>query len=88
MAVASAVVDQPVGEGDVVIGEIGLGGEVRQVAHARRRLGEAARIGFRRAIVPASSPACDGIELVRVRTVAEALAAVGIGGPRRRPVGG
>jgi DNA repair protein RadA/Sms len=73
MAVASAVVDQPVGEGDVVIGEIGLGGEVRQVAHARRRLGEAARIGFR---------------LVRVRTVAEALAAVGIGGPRRRPVGG
>jgi DNA repair protein RadA/Sms len=87
MAVASAVVDQPVGEGDVVIGEIGLGGEVRQVAHARRRLGEAARIGFRRAIVPASSPACDGIELVRVRTVGEALAAVGIGGPRRSPVG-
>ena len=37
----------------VVIGEIGLGGEVRQVAHAQRRLGEAARIGFRRAIVPA-----------------------------------
>jgi DNA repair protein RadA/Sms len=87
MAVASAVVDQPVGAGDVVIGEVGLGGEVRQVAHARRRLGEAARIGFRRAIVPASSPSCDGIELVRVRTVAEALAAVGIGGSRRRPAG-
>ena len=78
VAVASAITDQAVGAGDVVVGEVGLGGEVRQVAHARRRLGEAARIGFRRAIVPASSPACDGIELVRVRTVAEALAAVGL----------
>ncbi len=79
MAVASAAMEQPIGEGDVVMGEIGLGGEVRQVAHARRRLGEAARIGFGRAIVPASSPPCDGIELVRVRTVVEALLAVGIG---------
>jgi DNA repair protein RadA/Sms len=78
VAVASAATDQPIGAGDVVIGEVGLGGEVRQVAHARRRLGEAARIGFRRAIVPASSPPCDGIEVVRVRTVAEALATVGI----------
>ena len=34
-------------EGVVVTGEIGLGGEVRQVAHAKRRLGEAARMGFR-----------------------------------------
>ena len=86
VAVASAVVEQPVGGHDVVVGEVGLGGEVRQVAHARRRLGEAARIGFRRAIVPASSPPCDGIELVRVRTVAEALHAAGIGGSRRGQV--
>jgi DNA repair protein RadA/Sms len=85
VAVASAAIDQPIGAGDVVIGEIGLGGEVRQVTHARRRLGEAARIGFRRAIVPASSPPCDGIDVIRVRTVAEALGAVGIaGGPNRR----
>jgi DNA repair protein RadA/Sms len=83
VAVASALTDRPIGEGDVVIGEIGLGGEVRQVAHARRRLGEAARIGFRRAVVPASSPPCDGIDVIRVRTVAEALAAVGIAGARR-----
>jgi DNA repair protein RadA/Sms len=82
VAVASSIVEQPVGAGDVVIGEVGLGGEVRQVAHAPRRLREAARIGFRRAIVPASSPACEGIELVRVRTVADALTAAGIE-PRR-----
>ena len=79
MAVASAATDQAIGPGVVVMGEIGLGGEVRQVSHARRRLHEAARIGFRRAIVPASSPPCEGIDVVRVQTVVEALAAVGIG---------
>jgi len=87
VAVASSIVEQPVGATDVVIGEVGLGGEVRQVAHAKRRLSEAARIGFRRAIVPASSPPCDGIELVRVGTVAEALTVAGIaarGGRRDR----
>jgi DNA repair protein RadA/Sms len=82
VAVASAATDQPIGGSDVVIGEVGLGGEVRQVVHARRRLAEAARLGFRRAIVPASSPAFDDIELVRVRSVGQALAALGI---ERRP---
>ena len=80
LAVASAVTDQPIGPDVVVFGEVGLGGEVRQVSHARRRLAEAARIGFRRAIVP-------GLVADRARastwsgcsTVAEALAAVGIG---------
>ncbi|MET0460393.1 MAG: DNA repair protein RadA [Ilumatobacteraceae bacterium] len=82
LAVASAVIDHPI-TGEVVMGEIGLGGEVRQVSHAKRRLSEAVRMGFRRAVVPASSPACDGIELVRVRTVSDALAAIGIGPPAR-----
>jgi len=83
-AVASAAVEHPVGEGDVVLGEVGLGGEVRQVTHARRRLAEAARMGFRRAIVPASSPAVEGIALSRVRTVGEALRAAGIVSSGRR----
>jgi DNA repair protein RadA/Sms len=86
VAVASTLVERPVRGTDVVLGEVGLGGEVRQVAHARRRLGEAARIGFKRAIVPAASPVCDGIELVRVRTVTEALLATGIAPDRRGPV--
>jgi DNA repair protein RadA/Sms len=85
IAVASAATDRPIDDGDVVFGEIGLGGEVRQAAHARRRLAEAARLGFRRAIVPASSPPGDGIEVVRVGNLGEALAAVRVlGGPRGR----
>jgi DNA repair protein RadA/Sms len=73
VAVAAAVADLVVPDDLVVIGEVGLGGEVRQVARTARRLAEASRLGYRRAIAPASSPPVDGIELVRVATLAEAL---------------
>jgi DNA repair protein RadA/Sms len=65
-----------------VFGEVGLAGEIRQVSHAKRRLVEASRLGFRRAIVPANSPSgVDGMQLLRVSTVTEALAAAGLGNP-------
>jgi DNA repair protein RadA/Sms len=64
----------------VAFGEVGLGGEVRQVAHAPRRLSEAARLGFTRAIGPRSAPDPTGrdMRLVRVATLPEALAAAGL----------
>ncbi|MEM9039327.1 MAG: DNA repair protein RadA [Actinomycetota bacterium] len=79
LAVASAAVDRPVPAGVAVFGEIGLGGEVRQVSDAPRRITEAARLGFRRVVVPSGSPEpdpslSDRIQLVRVDTVAAALA--------------
>ena len=43
-------------EGLVAVGEVGLGGELRQAPQTARRLGEAARLGFRAAVVPASTP--------------------------------
>ena len=46
LALASAATGVPVGDDVVVLGEVGLGGEVRQVAHTPRRLAEAARLGF------------------------------------------
>lgn len=56
----------------VAFGEVGLGGEVRQVAHAPRRLAEAARLGFRYALVPASCPdGPPGMRLLRVHDVSE-----------------
>ena len=60
LAVASALLDRPLPDDLVVCGEVGLGGELRQVAQTPRRLAEAARLGFRRAIVPASAP--NGVE--------------------------
>ena len=66
LAIASARDDAPVAADTVVIGELGLGGEVRQVPQIGRRLAEAQRLGFDRAIVPASTPDVAGIQLARV----------------------
>lgn len=76
VALASAVRQRPVRENMVVIGELGLAGEVRRVPDIGRRLKEAARMGFTRAVVPAetdSSLAPRGLWLVRVGTLAEAI---------------
>ncbi|CAN5751339.1 DNA repair protein RadA [soil metagenome] len=77
LAVASSLTDRPIPEHVVVIGEVGLAGEVRQVAHAKRRLAEAVRMGFERAIVPSATPDVDGMVLHRVRSVAEAFRVAG-----------
>jgi hypothetical protein len=52
---ASAAADLSVPSSVVAIGEVGLAGEVRRVPGVARRLAEAERMGFRRAIVPAGS---------------------------------
>jgi DNA repair protein RadA/Sms len=79
LAVASSFCARPVDAEVVAVGEVGLGGELRQVAGAARRLAEAARLGFRRAIVPASAPAVPpGMTALRAGTVAEALALAGV----------
>ena len=84
IAVASARIGVAVPDDLVAIGEIGLGGELRQAGQTPRRLAEAARLGFRRAIVPASSAGVEGIELIRVGSVVEALAAVGLSVDQQR----
>jgi len=84
LAVASAATDRPVPADLVAIGEVGLGGEVRQAARTGRRLAEAARLGFVRAVVPHTAPdAPAGMELIRVATLD---AAVGVALEARRPV--
>ena len=55
LAVASAAADRPLPAGLVVVGEVGLAGEVRPVQGVDRRLAEAARLGFTHALAPAHS---------------------------------
>jgi len=78
LAIASAFRDRPVRDELACFGEIGLAGEVRAVTGAVRRANEAAKLGFRRPVVPAASSAAlssSGCSFVSVRTVTEAIAA-------------
>ena len=69
--------NEPLPDGLVVIGELGLAGEVRRVGQLERRLTEAARHGLTRALIPAGVKAGrpSGLEVIEVRTLAEAKSA-------------
>ena len=78
ISVASSFKDKPIQPNDVLIGEIGLTGEVRAVSRIEQRIVEAKKLGFKRVIVPEHSlkgwkPKA-GIEVVGVKSVSEALA--------------
>jgi DNA repair protein RadA/Sms len=60
--------------GTIVVGELGLAGEVRRVGRLDRRLQEAARRGLRRAVVPSGAGAHqEGMEIIEVRDLREAI---------------
>jgi DNA repair protein RadA/Sms len=76
-AIASSFKSAPVAADLAIVGEIGLSGELRAVGQLSKRLNEAAKLGFRRCLVPKSfgrqEIASDGIEVVGVRSLTEAL---------------
>ncbi|MGE4047241.1 MAG: DNA repair protein RadA [Acetobacteraceae bacterium] len=80
-AISSAAFDQPTSPGMVYFGEIGLSGEVRQVAHAEPRLKEAAKLGFDAAALPRRVAhgnrrlaAPDGLHLEEIGHIADLVA--------------
>jgi DNA repair protein RadA/Sms len=87
LAVASSHRDVRVVQGLVALGEVGLSGELRAVPQLERRLSEAARLGFKRCLIPETSYKSSfdvkGIELLKAGTVAEALR-VGLVKPTRK----
>jgi len=76
-AITSSMKDQPVRADTVMIGEVGLSGELRMVSQMHARLREAANLGFKRAIIPrrlrSAEPWPKGIEVIEVRSLREAL---------------
>jgi len=76
-AIASSFKNAPVAADLAIVGEIGLSGELRAVGQLSKRLNEAAKLGFRRCLVPKSfrrqEVAPDGIEVIGVRSLQEAL---------------
>ena len=79
LAVASSYRDQPVADDLVAIGEVGLTGEIRSVSHMNQRLGEVARLGFKRCIIPRTGAEKleipNGLTLYKVRNLREAIEA-------------
>jgi DNA repair protein RadA/Sms len=78
LALASSLRDRPIAQGTVAIGEVGLLGELRGVVGLERRLREAARLGFTRAVIPRpvsgmTLAKIDGLEVVAVETLADAI---------------
>jgi len=76
-AIASSVRDQPIRADAVMIGEVGLSGELRWVGQMNARLREAAKLGFKAAVVPRGSrrsePWPEGIQILEARSLREAL---------------
>lgn len=76
LALVSSLRDRPLPRELVVFGEVGLSGEIRPVQHGQERLTEAAKHGFKRAIVPAGNKprrAIDGIEVIAASRLQDAL---------------
>jgi DNA repair protein RadA/Sms len=77
MAMASAFTSRPLPATTVVIGEVGLAGDLRRVTGMDRRLAEAARLGFTTALVPADcGPAPKGLRTLESATIGAALRAM------------
>jgi DNA repair protein RadA/Sms len=77
MAVASSLQNRPLGAKSLVFGEVGLAGEIRPVQRGQDRIREAAKLGFKTAIVPSANrpkQAVDGIRIIAVERIGEALA--------------
>ena len=75
VALVASFRDRLVDPGTVLIGEVGLGGQVRPVSQMEMRLKEAAKLGFRRAIVPkGQGEAIAGLEIIAVSRLIDAVA--------------
>ena len=77
VAVGSSLAGRPVVEGRIACGEVGLTGEIRSVGRIDSRLREAARLGFRSAVVPAAGPRLEPIEGLEVQRAADVHEALG-----------
>ncbi len=76
-SIVSSLRDVPVDSLTVAVGEIGLGGEIRTIAHCDKRVQEAAKLGFKKIVTPKSNArklkSTDGISIVGVETIQDAI---------------
>lgn len=75
LALASAVLNKPVGHQVAAVGEVGLAGEVRSVSRLQQRVSEAKKLGFSSLVISsqASGPPASGLDVLPVATLAQAI---------------
>ncbi len=80
VSIISSIRDVPVDSQTVAVGEIGLGGEIRNVGNIEQRIQEANKLGFERVVLPRTNikglPRMDGIQLIGVDRIDEAVEAL------------
>ncbi|MCU0679359.1 MAG: DNA repair protein RadA [Planctomycetes bacterium] len=69
-AIASSLLNQPISRQTLVLGEVGLGGEIRRVNKLEPRLKEAAKLGFTKAIIPVQNLKSAPLKTIEVRSIA------------------
>ena len=72
-AIASSLLDQVISRDTLIVGEVGLGGEVRVVPKLDQRLKEAEKMGFTRALIPSQKVDTGGLKLDKVSNIREIL---------------
>jgi DNA repair protein RadA/Sms len=81
VAIVSSVKEHAVDEGTTIMGEVGLGGEIRSISHLEQRLNEVGKLGFQKAMVPARHVdemlPPSALKVVPVSTLAEAFKTMG-----------
>lgn len=79
IALASSYLDKPIKSDFAAVGEVGLTGELRSVSNIGQRLSEIRRLGFKKCIIPAQKSSkienLDGLDIVRVKNIGDALKA-------------
>lgn len=77
VSIASSLIDKVVDNQTIIIGEVGLGGEIRSVGHIEKRIQEAQKLGFKSAIIPAGNlkgiKQSDAIKVISVDNVKDAI---------------
>lgn len=75
-AIVSSFLDKPLDRQILIIGEVGLGGEIRPVSHMNIRIKEAAKLGFKKIITPRFDQEVKGLKSIIVKNLDEAISAL------------
>ncbi len=79
-SIASSLLDKPADNGIVVIGEVGLGGEIRSVGNIEKRIAEAEKLGFQKIIIPANNQKTlkskNSAKIIPVSSLSEAISSI------------